>query len=98
MSNAAMTLEEEQQQNRQLGRQINREARSVPAAACPAGLGGFARFRFLNSFTYGNFGNGGQFLSDTPFHPRIEFGGGKTPDETGYLSAPNGEFDGSSVK
>jgi hypothetical protein len=34
---------------------------AVPAAACPAGLDGFACFRFLNAFTYGNFGNGNQF-------------------------------------
>ncbi len=38
---------------------------AVPATACPRGLDGFACFRFLNSFTYGNFGDGNQFGLET---------------------------------
>ncbi len=34
---------------------------AVPAGALPEGLQGIAAFRFLNSFTYGNFGNENEF-------------------------------------
>jgi len=34
---------------------------AVPATACPAGLDGIACFRFLTSFTYGNFGDRQRF-------------------------------------
>ena len=34
---------------------------AVPAAQLPEGLQGIAGFRFLNSFTYGNFGNASEF-------------------------------------
>jgi hypothetical protein len=39
---------------------------AVPDTACPAGLDGIACFRFLNSFTYGNFGERQQFGLETP--------------------------------
>lgn len=38
---------------------------AVPAAVCPTDLDGFACFRFLNAFAYGNFGDGGQFGLET---------------------------------
>ena len=34
---------------------------AVPDTACPAGLDGIACFRFLTSFTYGNFGDRQRF-------------------------------------
>jgi hypothetical protein len=34
---------------------------AVPDTACPAGLDGIACFRFLTSFTYGNFGDRHRF-------------------------------------
>jgi hypothetical protein len=43
--------------------------RMVPVVAPPVGLSGFdgiACFRFLNRFTYGNFGNPTQFGLETP--------------------------------
>jgi hypothetical protein len=39
---------------------------AVPAAQLPSGLNGIAAFRFLNSFTYGNFGDPNQFGLETP--------------------------------
>jgi hypothetical protein len=38
---------------------------AVPDAACPAGLDGIAGFRFLSSFTYGNFGDRNRFGLET---------------------------------
>lgn len=38
---------------------------AVPDAACPAGFDGIACFRFLNLFTYGNFGDRRQFGLET---------------------------------
>jgi hypothetical protein len=35
--------------------------RAAAVPACPAGFNGIAGFRFLNRFTYGNFGDPGQF-------------------------------------
>jgi hypothetical protein len=37
------------------------QAVAVPDTACPAGFDGVACFRFLNLFTYGNFGDQRQF-------------------------------------
>ncbi len=39
---------------------------AVPTAQLPFGLDGIAAFRFLNSFTYGNFGDPNQFGLETP--------------------------------
>lgn len=38
-----------------------RNVRAVGVASTPAGFDGIACFRFLNRFTYGNFGDPGQF-------------------------------------
>jgi hypothetical protein len=38
---------------------------AVPDVACPAGLDGIAGFRFLSSFTYGNFGDRNRFGLET---------------------------------
>jgi hypothetical protein len=38
---------------------------AIPAAQLPRGFDGIAAFRFLNSFTYGNFGNPDQFCLET---------------------------------
>lgn len=38
---------------------------AVPDAACPTGLDGIAGFRFLSSFTYGNFGDRNRFGLET---------------------------------
>ena len=38
---------------------------AIPDTACPVGLDGFACFRFLNTFTYGNFGQQQQFGLET---------------------------------
>jgi len=38
---------------------------AVPDAACPAGFDGIACFRFLNLFSYGNFGDRRQFGLET---------------------------------
>ena len=40
-------------------------AAAVPDAQVPSGLDGIASFRFLNSFTYGNFGDPNQFGLET---------------------------------
>ena len=38
------------------------QAVAIPDTACPVGFDGIACFRFLNLFTYGNFGDQRQFL------------------------------------
>lgn len=38
---------------------------AVGVPVCPPGFGGIAAFRFLNRFTYGNFGDPGQFGLET---------------------------------
>jgi hypothetical protein len=38
---------------------------AVPDAACPVGLDGIAGFRFLSSFTYGDFGDRNRFGLET---------------------------------
>jgi hypothetical protein len=40
---------------------FNHYIRAVGVPTVPAGLGGLACFRFLNRFSYGNFGNPAQF-------------------------------------
>jgi hypothetical protein len=42
---------------------VARRVRAVAVSdtACPAGMDGIACFRFLSTFTYGNFGDRGQF-------------------------------------
>jgi len=40
---------------------FDQAARAVGIASTPAGFNGIACFRFLNRFTYGNFGDPGQF-------------------------------------
>ena len=40
---------------------FDRHVRSVGVATVPPGFDGLAAFRFLNRFTYGNFGSPGQF-------------------------------------
>ncbi len=47
---------------------VVRRVRAVaaPAAQLPPNLDGIAAFRFLNSFTYGNFGDANQFGLETP--------------------------------
>jgi hypothetical protein len=40
---------------------FDQAVRAVGVAATPAGFDGIACFRFLNRFTYGNFGDPGQF-------------------------------------
>jgi hypothetical protein len=40
---------------------FNRYIRSVGVRRVPAGLGGLACYRFLNRFTYGNFGDPRRF-------------------------------------
>lgn len=39
---------------------------AIPAAQLPPHIDGIAGFRFLNAFTYGNFGDGTQFCLETP--------------------------------
>ena len=39
---------------------------SIPISQLPAGLDGIASFRFLNGFTYGNFGDANQFGLEMP--------------------------------
>jgi hypothetical protein len=39
---------------------------AVPTSQLPHGLDGIAAFRFLNSFTYGNFGDANLFGLETP--------------------------------
>jgi hypothetical protein len=40
---------------------FDQQVRSVGVSSVPPGLDGLAGFRFLNRFTYGNFGDRGQF-------------------------------------
>lgn len=40
---------------------FDQHLRAVAVPTCPPGLGGIACFRFLNRFSYGNFGDPGQF-------------------------------------
>lgn len=40
---------------------FDRHVRSVGVAGVPSGFDGLAAFRFLNRFTFGNFGDPGQF-------------------------------------
>ena len=39
--------------------------RAVGVPTLPSGFAGIAGFRFLNRFTYGNFGNPGEFALET---------------------------------
>lgn len=40
---------------------FDRDVPVVGISQCPAGFDGIACFRFLNRFTYGNFGDAGEF-------------------------------------
>jgi hypothetical protein len=44
---------------------FDRAVRAVAVPRVPPGLGGVAGFRFLNRFTYGNFGDPGLFGLET---------------------------------
>ena len=44
---------------------VNQYVAAVGVPAAPAGFDGIACFRFLNQFTYGNFGNRNQFGLET---------------------------------
>jgi hypothetical protein len=44
---------------------FDHHVRAVGVASAPAGFDGIACFRFMNRFTYGNFGNSDQFGLET---------------------------------
>ena len=44
---------------------FNNYLRAVGVPTLPSGFAGIAGFRFLNRFTYGNFGNPGEFALET---------------------------------